>query len=109
MIPVQPLQSLTAAEINSELEQKKRQEFNNAILKLYGDYKSVPPTWIRRRRKDDDQEQYVDESEDSIDPSFGDEQVMGQATHVMSDIDTVPDFEAYVHAEVMLPNDEGIL
>ena len=52
VIPVQTLCSLTASEIDSELEQKKRQEFDNAIFKLYGDYKSVPLTWIRRRRKD---------------------------------------------------------
>ena len=62
VMPVQTLRSLTETEIDSELEQKKRQEFDNAIFKLYGDYKSVPPTWIRRRRKDGDQEQYLSQS-----------------------------------------------
>ena len=111
IIPVQTLRSLTTAELDSELEQRKRKEFDDAILKLYGDYRSVPPTWVKRRRKDDDQEQYIDveEDEEGIDPSFGNGQRLDQTTHAMPEVDSIPDFDAYVHAEVMLPNDEGVM
>ena len=76
VIPVQTLRSLTAAKIDSELEKKKRDEFDQNIERLYGTYMSVPPNWTNRRRKANDGAQYIDDSneendDDNVDPSFG--------------------------------------
>ena len=111
VIPVQTLRSLTPAEKDSELEKRKRKEFDDSIFKLYGDYKSTPPNWIRRRRKADDQEQYLDEDngDEQVNPTFGNCELLEQTTHSMPEVDSIPDFDAYVHAEVMLPNDEGVM
>ena len=84
-------------------------EFDGAILKLHGDYQSVPLAWVRRRRNKDDQEPYEDEGEENMVSSFGDDQVMTQPTHAIREINSISDFDAYVHAEVILSNDEGII
>ena len=52
---------------------------------MYSDHKSVPPTWIRQRKKDGDLEQYLDDEDDEegIDLSFSDGQITDQTTHTM--------------------------
>lgn len=42
VIPLQTLRSLTQAELDSPLEQSKRDAFDKAIKKLYGDDKFHP-------------------------------------------------------------------
>ncbi len=42
-------------------------------------------------------------------PSFGNEDELEQKTHSMTQVDNIPDFNAYVHVEVLSPNDgEGM-
>jgi len=48
VVPIQTLQSLTEAEKVNEYEKKQRMEFNEAILKLYGDHTAPPENWIKR-------------------------------------------------------------
>ena len=108
VIPVQTLRSLTQAEIDGSLEQSKRNEFDANIKKLYGTYNSVPHNWANRWRKDSDGVQYIDDSNDdddidTVDPSFGNEKMLEQTTHSMPQVDNIPDFDSFLHAEVLLP------
>ena len=96
VIPVQTLRSLTAAEIDSELEKNKRNEFDQNVKRLYGTYMSVPPNWTNRRRKANDGAQYIDDSnegndddDDDVDPSFGNEKMLKQNSHSMPQADNV--------------------
>ena len=110
VIPIQTLRSLTPAELDSDLEKQKRKVFDAAIYKLYGDHKSVPSNWVTRRRKANDQDQYVDDSHDEmVDPAFGDPDRLDQTTHAMPEVDTILDFDAYIQSEVMLPNSKGVM
>ena len=95
VIPVQTLRSLTAAEIDSSIEKAKRDEFDLNIRKLYGTSSSVPPNWVKRRRKDTDGAQYIDDSSDTedVDPSFGNQDILDQSTHLMPQVDGVSDFD----------------
>ena len=87
----------------------KRDEFDKNIKRLYGTYMSVPPNWTSRRRKPNDGVQYIDDSNDgnddgdNVDPSFGNKKILKQNTHSIPQADNVPDFDAFVHAEVLLP------
>ena len=114
VIPIQTLRSLTPAEVDSDLEKAKREEFDNNIRRLYGDSNSVPPNWVKRRKKDDDGVQYIDDldadiNKDLVSPSFGNEDELGQKTHSIPQVDDVPDFDAYVHAEVLLPKNGEVM
>ena len=109
VIPVLTLKSLTQAEIDSSLEWSKRDEFDANIKKLYGTYNSVHHNWTNRRRKDSDGVQYIDDTNDydddgeNVDPSFGNEEMLEQTTHSMPQVDSIPDFDSFLHAEVLLP------
>ena len=98
VIPVQTLRSLTAAEIDSSIEKAKRDEFDLNIRKLYGTSSSVPPNWVKRRRKDTDGVQYIDDSSDTedVDSLFGNQEILSQTTHLMPQVDNVPDFDSFV-------------
>ena len=74
-IPIQTLRSLTEAKIHSPLEQSKRKSFDMAIRKLYGDDKSPPTDWIKRRRRNDDGVQYINE-DDEVYENIGDEEAL---------------------------------
>ena len=95
VIPVQTLRSLPTAEIDSSIEKVKRDDFYLNIRKLYGTSSSVPPNWVKRRRKDTDGAQYIDDSSDTedVDPSFGNQDILDQSTHLMPQVDGVSDFD----------------
>ena len=102
------MQSLTEAEIDSLLEQSKRKAFDMAIRKLYGDDKSPPADWIKRRRRNDDGVQYINE-DDEVDKNFGGEGALKQMTHNIQDNDGCDDFDAYVNTEVLMPQNGDVL
>ena len=114
VLPIQTLRSLTPAEIENEKEKQMRDEFDKAIIKLYGDHNSPPENWIRRRRKQGDDDlpedsMFIDsgESHKRDDPntlSFPYEDNDG-VEHVMPDADDIPDLDRMIGAEVVLPKD----
>jgi len=90
VLPFQTIRCLTPSEINSPMELGKRQAFDKAIVKRYGDSVSEP------KEKPDDvpilDELYADNIENGSD-------------NVMSDSADFDDYEKYINAEVLLPRD----
>ena len=70
---------------------------------------------VKRRRKYDDGFQYIDDlkadetNEDLVSLLFGNEDELKQKTHSMTQVDDIPDFDTYVHAEVLLPKDGEVM
>ena len=70
---------------------------------------------VKRRRKYDDGFQYIDDlkadetNEDLVSLLFGNEDELKQKTHSMTQVDDIPDFDAYVHAEVLLPKNGEVM
>ena len=60
---------------------------------MHGDYKSVPPTWVKRQKRDIGQEQYLDETgnEDIDHMYFGELDEGSQGRYSMPEVDTIPD------------------
>ena len=56
VIPTQTLRSLTESELASPTEIEKRKQMDAEIRKRYGDSKSIPDNWIKRRKKPGDPE-----------------------------------------------------
>ena len=109
VIPIQTLRSLTKAELDSPLELSKRDSFDNSIMNLYGDHKAPPSDWIKRRKKQDDGVQYLDNDDEGVDTSFGNANELEQETHSMPEVDSYDDFDAYINAEVLLPQNGDVM
>ena len=110
IIPTQTLRSLTGSEIRNTTEIEKRKRMDDVIRSRYGDSKSVPDNWIKRRRKPGDPEQYDDsdkeEEPEEVKPtSEFYESESSEDNHEMPDVDTIPDLDQYLNAEVLLPKD----
>ena len=106
VIPIQTLRSLTQAEIDNPNERARRDVFDKAIKKQFGDVKSPPTNWVQRRRKPDDGIQYEDDGVSSL---FGNPEELEQESHVMPDVDYYLDFDAFVNAEVLLPKNGDVM
>ena len=104
VIPIQTLRSLTPAELESLMERSKCDTFDEAIKKIYGDSKSPPDGWIKRRSKDDDGLQYENDDEEGLRIDEEDED-----RHVLKDVDEYKDFDAYIGAEVLLPQNGDVM
>ena len=104
ILPTQTLRSLTQSEIESPTEKEKRQRMDDAIRLRYGDSKSVPDNWIKRRRKPGDADQYEAPEVASDEPQYYEEETSGKA-HEMPEADDIPDLDQYLNAEVLLPQD----
>jgi len=108
VIPIQTLRSLTQAELDSPMEKSKRDAFDKSIKQRYGNDKSPPADWVKRRRKHDDGVQYINE-DDEVSKSFGDDEKLEQTTHRIPDNDQYDDFDAYIHAEVLMPQNGDVM
>ena len=101
----QTLRSLTQNELDSPSEQEKRERMNDSIRNRYGDSKSVPDNWIKRRRKPGDVDQQENaEDEVNVQPTFYEDETTGKA-HEMPEADDIPDLDKYHNVEVLLPYD----
>ena len=112
VLPVQTLRKLTPAEVSSPTEIEKRNKMDSVIRKRFGDSKNVPDNWVKRRRKPGDPIQhndpnFIDESEESnSQPTnmFYEDDTTGEA-HEQPDVDSIPDLDLFLNAEVLLPQD----
>ena len=100
---------MTKAEHDSPLELSKRDSFDKSIMNLYGDHKAPPSDWIKRRKKQDDGVQYLDNDDEGVDTSFGNANELEQETHSMPEVDSYDDFDAYINAEVLLPQNGDVM
>ena len=78
-------------------------------MNLYGDHRAHPSDWIKRRKKHDDGIQYFDNDDEGVDTSFGNASDLGQETHAMHEVDLYDDFDAYIDAEVLLPQNGEVM
>ena len=108
VLPVQTLRSLTQSEVISETETQKRKRMDETIRTRFGDSKTVPENWIKRRRKHNDPEQFEDpehqQQQENPTTSYYEDEESGEA-HQMPEIDDIPDLDLYLNAEVLLPQD----
>ena len=102
VIPTQTLKSLTESELASPTEIEKRQRMDAGIRKRYGDSKSIPDNWIKRRKKPGDPELPNPNNESPCEEVYEDDK--GKA-HEIAEADEFPDLDEYLNAEVVLPKD----
>ena len=112
VLPVQTLRTLTQAEIDNPSEKKQRERFDEYIRNRYGDSINPPDNWVKRRKKPGDPEQYDDPEPMVEDPRtsvtsadelvYYEDDTTGKA-HEMPDADDFPDFDMFINAEVLLP------
>ena len=110
VIPVQTVRRLTQNEIDNPNETHRRQQFDNAIKKRYGDSANPPDNWLQRRRKKGDEMQHEDPSHQPNDISDDSEHKVytdleGNVEHSVPEADDIPDYDLFLNAEVLLPQD----
>ena len=66
VISIQTLWSLTEAEVQNPSERARRNKFDDAIKKLYGDTEAPPDGWVQRRWRSDDDHQYDPDDDDEL-------------------------------------------
>lgn len=92
VMPIQTLRSLTPAEMNSPFEQEQRKEFDRFVNKKFGTPLQAPKIPLEKDLPQEyDWEDYLDGDTGIEEPSD------------IPDADEYDDFEAYLHAEVLLP------
>ena len=104
-IPIQTLMSLTESEMEISSEKVRRDKFDDAIKKMYGDATAPPDGWVQCRRKDNDGHQYAPDDDD-----YGlriDDETREQ--YPSKDVDDYKDFDAYIGAEVLLPQNGDVM
>ena len=95
VITIQNLRSLTEAEKENHSEKARRDKFDDAIKKLYGDSEAPPDGWVQRRRKTDDDGLRINDE--------------NREDYALKDVDDYSDFDAYIGAEVLLPQNGDVL
>ena len=104
ILPTQTLRSLTQNEIESPTEKEKRKRMDDVIRRKYGDSKSVPDNWIKRRKKPSDIDQYQAPADNNEEPMYYEDEKSGKA-HALPEADEIPDLDQFINAEVLLPQD----
>ena len=110
VIPVQTLCSLTQNEVGNPNEKKRQNQFDERILKRFGDSRNPPDNWLERRRRTGDPEQYTDtdskvsQTDDDIAHKVYTNQD-GKDEHTIPEVDDMPDLDWFLDAEVLLPQD----
>ena len=107
VISVQTLQGLTEAEIDSPLEQSKRNAFDKANQKLFCDDDS-PPVDQSKRRRQHDGVKYINE-DNEVGKNFGNGEKIKQATQKIQDNDRFDCFNAYVNTEILMPQNWDVM
>ena len=102
VIPRRSCTPLTVAEINSEVEIKKRDRFDEAILKLHGDSISIPESNTHIIRDDPDLSLLIEDEEVDLLQSFDDDPVDHEGKAIFSQ----PFYDILINAEVLLPQGE---
>ena len=103
------MRSFTQAELDSPLEQSKGEAFDKVMKGLYGNHKAPPLSdWIKRRKKSDNEVKLL-KTDDCVDSIFGNKEKLGQEIHLMPEVDSYDDFDAYTDAEVLLPQNSDVM
>ena len=101
VLPIQTIRKLLPSELTCEAEKGKREKMDEYITQRYGDSKSVPENWVQRRRRPGDPIQFEDDAREDDDEDDG--EVTGDG--ILPDVDSIPDLDEYINAEVLLPQD----
>ena len=76
---------------------------------LYGNHKAPHLSdWIKRRKKSDNEVKLL-KTDDCVDSIFGNKEKLGQEIHLMPEVDSYDDFDAYTDAEVLLPQNSDVM
>ena len=79
---------------------------DECIREIFGDSKSVPENWVKRRNKPGDPDKFYDTgvSEEDNQPSqvTYEDYAVGKVNH-QPEADDIPDMDLYLNAEVILP------
>ena len=126
VMTIQTLRSLTPAEMNSPSESKKREDFMKTIIFKFGDSRNPPTNWNTRNKKKWDDDILDDEAIAIADAGLkphgisvaqievwdddendGEDDGLDTPSYVndkdIEDVDQIPDFDQYLTAEVLLP------
>ena len=87
ILPIQTVRRLTPAEIDSPIEKDRRKDFDDYVIKRFGD--SLRPPGAQ------------DTSDDNVE--YYDDDVNGESQ--LPDTDVFPDYDEYLNTEVLLPQD----
>ena len=101
ILPIQTCRKLSESEWENPNEIEKRKKMDLFMMKRYGDAKSVPENWIRRRRRPGDPMQYDDENP-TIE-RYEDE--FNKENDPIPEMDDIPDLDLFMNSEVLLPQD----
>ena len=98
VLPKQTLRSLTPAELNSPVEAAKRDNFDAAICKKFGDSLHLPQVQLEGE-KDGKEDDDLEPHQPYVDPNGVEEPTMPEA-------DEFSNYDEYIGSEVLLPNGE---
>ena len=103
VLPIQTLRKLTEAEVNNPNEKERRKRMDEFVFSKYGDARNVPDNWVARRRRPGDPVQHEDNELETT-PNEAYQDNSGDSIS-QPEVDSIPDLDLFINAEVLLPQD----